>query len=90
VDAEGKRRKEEVNPMWDVSVPVTGRCQECGDELETEIVLRATQDWLDQYQSDERLHRLIDRAVVRLVVARHERHCLGRMPQRLALATASA
>ena len=76
--------------MWDVTVPVIGRCRECGDELGTDIVLRATQDWVDQYQSDERLHRLIDRAVVHLVVARHERHCLGRLPQRSELVAASA
>jgi hypothetical protein len=90
VEGEGKGRRQEVNPMWDVTVPVIGRCRECGDELGTEVVLRATQDWVDQYQSDEQLHRLIDRAVVRLVVARHERRCLGHMPTRQELAVATA
>jgi hypothetical protein len=88
--AVGKRRKQEVNPMWDMTVPVIGRCRECGDELGAEVVVRATQEWVDQYQSDDRMRRVIDQAVVRLVVARHERHCLGRVPQRLALAAASA
>ena len=79
---------QEVSPMWDVTVPVTGRCRECGGDLGTEIIMRATQEWVDQYQSDERMRRVIDRAVVRLVVARHDRCCLGRAPQRLALAPA--
>lgn len=76
--------------MWDVTVPVIGRCHECGDELGSEIVVRATQEWVDQYQSDDHVRRVIDQAVVRLVVARHERRCLGRVPQRLALAAATA
>jgi hypothetical protein len=74
--------------MWDVTVPVIGRCRDCGDELGTEINVRATQDWVDQYQSDERMRRAIDHAVVRLVVARHARHCIGRAPRRLALSPA--
>jgi hypothetical protein len=76
--------------MWDVTVPVIGRCRECGEELGTELNVRATQDWVDQYQTDERMRRVIDHAVVRLVVARHERRCLGRPQRRLALAAASA
>jgi hypothetical protein len=76
--------------MWDMTVPVIGHCRECGDELGTEIVIRATQDWIDQYQTDGRMRRAIDHAVVRLVVTRHQRHCLGRAPSRRALAAASA
>lgn len=71
--------------MWDVMVPVVGHCRECGDDLGTEVTLRATQDWVDQYQYDERMRRTIDHAVVRLVVARHSRRCVGRPRQRLAL-----
>lgn len=63
--------------MWDVTVPVTGRCRECGEELGTLIKVRATQAWADQYRADEWMRRRINRAVVRLVVARHERVCLG-------------
>ena len=75
--------------MWDVTVPVVGRCRDCGEELGSEITVRATQEWVDHYQGDERMRRTIDRAVVRLVVARHMRQCLGRVPRRLALAAAS-
>ena len=63
--------------MWDVKVPVTGRCRECGEELGTVIKVRATQAWADRYRADEWLRRRIDRAVVRLVVERHARACLG-------------
>jgi hypothetical protein len=76
--------------MWDVMVPVVGHCRECGEELATRINVRATQDWVDRYSGDERLRRSIDHAVVRLVVARHTRRCLGRSRQRLALSAASA
>jgi hypothetical protein len=67
-------------------VPVVGHCRECGDDLGTEVTLRATQDWVDQYQYDDRMRRTIDHAVVRLVVARHGRRCVGRPRQPLALA----
>lgn len=70
--------------MWDVTVPVTGRCRECGEELGTVIKVRATQDWADQYRTDEWMRRRINRAVVRLVVARHGRMCLGRAHPALA------
>jgi hypothetical protein len=76
--------------MWDLMVPVIGRCRECGEELSTQINVRATHDWITRYQSDERLRRGVDQAVVRLAVARHARRCLGRTHQRLALAAASA
>jgi hypothetical protein len=52
--------------------------------LGTVIKVRATQDWVDQYRADEWLRRRIDRAVVRLAVARHTRACLGRMRPALA------
>ena len=41
------------------------------------VLGRATQAWADRYRADEWLRRRIDRAVVRLVVERHARACLG-------------
>jgi hypothetical protein len=76
-------------PGWEVTVPVVGRCRQCGADLETEIHVRATQEWIDGYEMDERLQRVIDQAVVRLVVARHARTCLGHAPRPLALNAAS-
>ncbi len=63
--------------MWDVLVPVIGRCPACGDELETEITVRATAEWVERYQREDALRRSVDQAIVRLVVARHDRRCLG-------------
>ncbi|HEX9413388.1 MAG TPA: hypothetical protein VF916_07770 [Ktedonobacterales bacterium] len=76
--------------MWDVTVPVVGRCRACGEELGTEINVRATLEWVRHYQRDERLRRSIDQAVVHLVVARHTRGCLGQLQRPLALAAAGA
>ena len=63
--------------MWDVQTPVIGQCHACGDELNTPIRVRATAEWVERYHADERLRRSIDRAVVRLVVERHDSHCVG-------------
>ncbi len=76
--------------MWDVKVSIIGRCRDCGDDLATDINVRATYGWVDQYHGDDRMRRSINHAVVRLVVARHKRHCLGRPAQRLALAAVNA
>jgi hypothetical protein len=72
--------------MWDITVPVIGRCRECGEELGTEITVRATAEWVERYQCEEHLRRGVDQAIVRLVVARHSRRCLGRARRPLALA----
>jgi len=61
--------------MWDVIAPVIGRCRACGANLSVEMRVRATEDWVDRYQYDERLRRCVDRAVARVVVVRHERQC---------------
>lgn len=61
--------------MWDVVAPVIGRCRACGANLSVEMRLRATEDWVDRYQYDERLRRSVDRAVAQVVVVRHERLC---------------
>jgi ribosomal protein L34E len=75
---------------WNAPVRVIGRCRECGDDIGTVINVRATPEWVRLYQRDKRLERSIGNAVVRLVMARHARRCLGRTQQRLALASASA
>ncbi len=61
--------------MWDVTAPVIGRCRACGANLSVEMRVRATEDWVDRYQYDERLRRSVDRAIARIVVLRHERQC---------------
>ncbi|MEO7001490.1 MAG: hypothetical protein ABI068_06790 [Ktedonobacterales bacterium] len=63
--------------LWDVSTPVSGHCQQCGDDLGTPLRVRATAEWVQSYQHDERLRRSVERAVVRLVVARHATSCAG-------------
>jgi hypothetical protein len=72
--------------MWDVTVPVIGRCRECGEELGTEITVRATAQWVERYQREAHLRGGVDQAIVRLVLARHSRRCLGaaRRPRALA------
>jgi hypothetical protein len=75
---------------WNAPVRVIGRCRECGEDIGTVISVRATPEWVRLYQRDKRLERSIGNAVVRLVMARHERRCLGRAHQRLALASVSA
>lgn len=75
---------------WNAPVRVIGRCRECGEDIGTVINVRATPEWVRLYQRDKRLERSIGSAVVRLVMARHARRCLGRAQQRLALASASA
>jgi hypothetical protein len=72
--------------MWDITVPVIGRCRECGDEMGTEIIIRASAEWVERYQREEPLRHRVNQAVVRLVVARHGRRCLGRARRPLALA----
>ena len=70
--------------MWDITVPVTGRCHACGEDVGTVIKVRATQEWADEYRTNEWMRRRINRAVVQLVVARHDRACLGRSHAALA------
>jgi hypothetical protein len=73
--------------MWDVTVPVLGRCPACGDDLETEITVRASADWVERYEREEYLRRSVDQAIVRLVVARHDPGCPG-APRRMLPASA--
>ncbi|HEY7982645.1 MAG TPA: hypothetical protein VID73_00670 [Ktedonobacterales bacterium] len=75
--------------MWDITVPVIGRCRDCGDELGTEIIIRATAEWVERYQRDESLRHRANQAVVRLVVARHGRRCPGPARRPLALAASA-
>lgn len=72
--------------MWDVVLPIVGRCPECGEDLGGNVRIWATPTWIAQYQSEDRLHRGMDRSVERLVVERHARACTGHRRQRAAFA----
>lgn len=69
--------------MWSKMVPVVGRCRACGEEIGTELRLRATPEWHDRYEREDGLRRRVDGAIVRLIVARHERRCAGRARRRM-------
>ena len=64
--------------MWNVTVPVVGRCRACGEDLEIALRVRATPEWIERYEADDRQWRQINRALVRYAVARHERRCPAR------------
>jgi len=68
--------------MWNVTVPVVGRCRACGEDLEIALRLRATPEWIERYESDDRQWRQINRALVRYAVARHGRRCPARSRSR--------
>jgi len=70
-----RQRVEGGGSMRDIIAPVIGRCRACGANLSVEMRVRATEDWADRYQQDERLRRSVDRAVAQTVVLRHERQC---------------
>ncbi len=66
--------------MESMTVPIIGQCRACGAELGTELHVRSTAEWVARYNADLRLRNRMDRAMVRLIVSRHERHCPGRRP----------
>ena len=74
--------------MWNVTVPVVGRCRACGEDLEIALRVRATPEWIGRYESEEQQRRQINRALVRYAVARHERRCPARSRPRLGYASA--
>ena len=40
--------------MWNVTVPVVGRCRACGEDFEIALRPRATPEWIERYESDDR------------------------------------
>ena len=82
-------RKIGGNGMWDVELPVVGRCPECGDDLAGAVRIHSTANWIARYHADDRLYSGINRAVERLVIERHARTCAARRQQR-GLRTATA
>lgn len=72
--------------MWDVTLPIVGRCPECGEDLGGAIRIWATPKWITRYHADDRLRRGIDRSVERRILDQHERACAGRVRQRAAYA----
>lgn len=69
--------------MWDVELPVIGRCPECGEDLTGSVRIHSTASWITRYHSDDRLHSGINRAIERLVIERHARDCLARRQQHI-------
>ena len=64
--------------MWDVELPVVGRCPECGADLTGAVRIHSTASWIARYHTDDRLYSGINRAVERLVIERHTRTCAAR------------
>jgi hypothetical protein len=65
------------NSVQEIVLPVTGLCPDCGIDLSGEISLWAPASWLNRYETDLRLRRGIDRSIVRVVLDRHKRQCVG-------------
>lgn len=68
--------------MWDVELPVVGRCPACGDDLTGAVRIHSTTSWITRYHTDDRLYSGINRAVERLVIERHARTCAARHQRR--------
>ena len=62
--------------MWEI-VPVIGQCRTCGEDLTTEVRIRATAEWLAAYRANEQWRRRMERAIVQRVIARHARACVA-------------
>ncbi len=62
---------------WKRTYPVEGRCQECGEDIGTIIVITATTEWVRRVESVEQLRRSVNRAVADKVMERHARVCRG-------------
>ena len=63
---------------WKRTYPVEGRCQECGEDIGTLVIITATTDWVHRVESIEQLRRGVHRAVADKVMERHVRQCRGR------------
>jgi hypothetical protein len=66
-----------VAPGWDLSVALVGTCRHCGADLSGETRVRATTDWVQRYYHDDAFQRIINQAISRKAIARHERICEG-------------
>lgn len=76
--------KEDRGPnMWDVELPVVGRCPDCGEDLAGSVRIHSTAAWIFRYHRDDRLYNGINRAVERLVIERHARACTARRRRRV-------
>lgn len=64
-------------PGWDLKVKLVGTCQHCGADLSGESRVRATTEWVTRYYHDATFQRMINQAIARKAIARHERICLG-------------
>ena len=60
---------------WQRLLPVVGRCQECGEDISTTLLIWASTAWVNRYESDARLRRSVDLAVARKAVEQHQRIC---------------
>lgn len=76
--------------MWDVELPVVGRCPDCGQDLSGHVRIHSTAAWISRYHSEDRLYSGINRAVERLVIERHARVCADRRRRQRTLYAATA
>ncbi len=82
LEYQGRLWEDRGTLMWDVELPVLGRCPECGDDLTGTVRIHSTAGWIERYHSDDRLFRGINRSVERIIVERHARVCAARRSQR--------
>ncbi len=75
--------------MWDVVLPVFGRCPDCGQDLSGDVRVHATADWIARYHADSRHSWGVNRAVERHIMERHTRRCAARQQQRAAYAVSA-
>ena len=68
--------------MWDVELPVVGRCPDCGEDLAGSVRIHSTAGWISRYHCEDRLYNGINRAVERVIIERHARVCAARRRQR--------
>ena len=68
--------------MWDVELPVEGRCPDCGDDLSGTVRIHSTAGWIERYRDDRLFRGGINRHVEQIVIERHARACAARRRQR--------
>ncbi|HEY8323553.1 MAG: hypothetical protein ACHQ1E_14505 [Ktedonobacterales bacterium] len=62
-------------PNWDLTVRLEGSCRHCGADLSGEAHVRGTTDWVTRYYHDSAFQRLINQAIARRHMERHQRAC---------------